>query len=457
MPDVIMPQMGESIVEGTVTKWFKKVGDRVERDEPLFEISTDKVDTEIPAPAAGVLTEILVGEGTTVQVNTVVAKIGDGAGAAAKAPEAPAKAAAPEVVTKAPPAAPPPVAAKAPPPAATAPVAPAAPAPTAPEGEGEAIGDEEIRSSPLVRRLAKENNIDLRLVKGTGQGGRISKKDIEDYLASGAPQPAKTAEPAPVPGISAPAAAPAHALPAPGMAFPPAPAALFGRYTVEKLSVMRQRIAEHMVLTKHVSPHVATVQQVDATKIVRLREKTKAQFEQQNGVKLTFLPFFIRAACAALKAFPIANSSLDGTNIIYHQDINIGIAVALDWGLIVPVIKGADEKNFLGLQRAVSDLADRARHKQLKPDEVVNGTFSITNYGTFGGLIGMPAINQPQAAILGLGAIHKEPVVVDDAIAIRSVAYLTLSFDHRILDGAIADQFVGHLKGAIEDWSEEIL
>ena len=382
MPDVIMPQMGESIVEGTVIKWFKKVGDRVERDEPLFEISTDKVDTDVPSPAGGTVTEILVPEGTTVQVNTVVARIGDG---------------------------------------------------------GPASG----LSSPLVRRLAKEHNIDLRLVRGTGQGGRISKRDIEAYLAQREAPPAAAPPP------------PAAALPA--EAFPPAASARFGRYTVEKLSVMRQRIGEHMVLTKRVSPHVSTVHQVDCTRIARLRDKVKAEFERQNGLRLTFLPFFVRASCVALKAFPVVNASLDGINVVYHQDINIGIAVALDWGLIVPVIKGADEKNFLGLQRAVNDLAERARAKQLKPDEVLGGTFSISNYGSFGSLWATPAINQPQVAILGLGAIHKAPVVIDDAIAIRSLAYVTLSFDHRIIDGATADRFVTHLRQVIEEWGEEIL
>ena len=417
MSDVIMPQMGESIVEGTVTKWFKKVGDRIERDEPLFEISTDKVDTEVPSPAAGTLTEILVPEGTTVQVNAVVARIGE-AGAAV-APSA--------LQPKAPPA---------PAPVAPAPAAP--PAPVVEAAEEEAV--EGIRSSPLVRRLAKEHNIDLRSVKGTGQGGRISKRDIEAHLAVKEEAPAAAMAPLP-----------------PTVAFPPTPGALFGRYTVEKLSVMRQRIGEHMVLTKRVSPHVSTVHQVDATQIARLRERVKAEFERQNGVKLTFLPFFLRAACAALKAFPVVNASLDGTNVIYHQDINVGIAVALDGGLIVPVIKGADEKNFLGLQRAVNDLADRARNKQLKPDEVQGGTFSISNYGSFGSLWATPAINQPQVAILGLGAIHKAPVVIDDAIAIRSLAYVTLSFDHRIIDGATGDRFVSHLRQGIEDWREELL
>jgi len=420
MPEVIMPQMGESIVEGTVTKWLKKVGDRVERDEPLFEISTDKVDTEVPAPAGGVLAEILVGEGQTVQVNTVVARIEDGvaAGRPASAP-----AAEPAVSVSRPPAPPP----------------PSTPAPPPP-----AQDDESIRSSPLVRRLAKEHNLDLRLIRGTGQGGRISKSDIEAYLAQA--------------GAGAPAApeAPVEALP-PAQTFPPSPSALFGRYRTEKLSVMRQRIGQHMALSMRLAPHVATVHQVDVTRVARLRERVKDQFEQQNGIKLTFLPFFIRAACAALKAFPVVNTSLDGLQVVYHQEINIGIAVALDWGLIVPVIRNADEKNLLGLQRVVHDLAQRARHKQLKPEEVQCGTFSISNYGSFGSLLATPAINQPQSAILGLGAVHKAPVVVDDAIAIRSIAYLTLSFDHRLLDGAVADQFLGHLKRVIEDWAEEVL
>ncbi len=411
MHDVIMPQMGESIVEGTVTKWFKRIGDRVERDEPLFEISTDKVDTEIPAPAGGVLAEILVEEGQTVEINTVVARIGEGAsGAPAPRPAAPTPAA------------------PALPPVAVA----AAPAPP-PDVE-------RIRSSPLVERLAREHNIDLSLIQGTGQGGRISKRDIETYLESRAAQPAAAAAAPPSP---------------PGVAFPPNLAARFGRHTVEKLSVMRQRIGEHMVLTKHVAPHVTTVHQVDCTRIARLREQVKAGFEQQNGVKLTFLPFFIRAACAALKAYPLVNASLDGLSVVHHQDINIGIAVALEGGLIVPVIHRADEMNLLGLQRAVHDLAQRARHKQLKPEEVQGGTFSISNYGSFGSLFATPAINQPQSAILGVGAVHKAPVVIDDAIAVRSIAFLSLTFDHRLLDGAIADQFLGHLKGVIEDWGEE--
>jgi len=420
MPDVIMPQMGESIVEGTVTKWFKKVGERVERDEPLFEISTDKVDTEIPAPSGGVLAEILVSEGQTVAVNTVVARIEDGLRVLAT----PVKTTQPQ---------------------AEPPLQPPTPLPTS----ALAAEEEDIRSSPLVRRLAKEHNLDLRLIKGTGQGGRISKKDVEDYLAR--PAAAVPAAPTAVPPPS-PATPPS----APTPAFPASPAALFGPYKVEKLSVMRQRIGEHMVLSKRLAPHVTTAHQVDFTKVAKLRDRVKAAFEQQNGVKLTFLPFVVRAACAALKAFPVVNASLDGPNIVYHQEIGIGIAVALEAGLIVPVIRRADEKNFLGLQRAIQDLAERARHKQLKPEEVQAGTFSISNYGSFGSLLATPAINQPQSAILGLGAVHKAAVVIDDAIAIRSIAYLTLSFDHRLLDGAIADQFLSYMKRVIENWGEEI-
>jgi 2-oxoglutarate dehydrogenase E2 component (dihydrolipoamide succinyltransferase) len=304
-----------------------------------------------------------------------------------------------------------------------------------------------------VRRIAKENDIDLSEVEGTGQGGRISKKDIEAYL--------KDREDKPKQAKSAPAAAPVGAGKTPVSdlftAFRPAPEARFGDYSVEPLSTMRQRIAEHMVLTKRLAPHVSTVHQVDATKVADLRSKMKDKFLEQNGVKLTFLPFFLRAAASALKAFPTVNASLDGSDVIYHRDINIGIAVALDWGLIVPVIRNADEKSILGLQRAVNDLAERARKKQLKPEEIQQGTFSISNYGSFGSLFATPAINQPQAAILGLGAVHKTPVVIDDAIAIRSISYVTLSFDHRVIDGAVADKFLSHLKGVIEGWNETVL
>ncbi len=449
MSDVLMPQMGESIVEGTITKWIKKVGDKVERDEPLFEISTDKVDSEVPAPTAGVLEKIFVDEGQTVAINTKVARIGDGSGAGkddepeVTEQEAKAKGIPVEEPAK-----------EAPEPPSDPVVTPGKEVRFPRQAVQEAAGaGERIRSSPLVRRIAKEQGVDLQQVAGTGQGGRISKKDIETYLQQRSEKP-KAAPAAAATGAPASGGAAASDLFA---AFRPAPEARFGEYSVEPLSTMRQRIAEHMVLTKRLSPHVATVHQVDATNIANLRAKSKDKFLEQNGVKLTFLPFFLRAAAAALKAFPTVNASLDGSDIIYHRDINIGIAVALDWGLIVPVIRKADEKSVLGLQRSVNDLAERARKKQLKPDEIQQGTFSISNYGSYGSLMATPAINQPQAAILGLGAVHKAPVVIDDAIAIRSISYVTLSFDHRIIDGAVADQFVTHLKGVIENWSETIL
>jgi 2-oxoglutarate dehydrogenase E2 component (dihydrolipoamide succinyltransferase) len=449
MSDVLMPQMGESIVEGTITRWIKKVGDKVERDEPLFEISTDKVDSEVPAPAAGVLERIYVEEGQTVAINTKVARIGDGSSAGKdEEPEITAA----EAKKKGIPTEEPAKAAPTPPSEPVATPGKETRAPQQAQPEPSRDGDR-IRSSPLVRKMAKEHGIDLHEVEGTGQGGRISKRDVEVYLKHREEKP----KAAPAPAASAaqrPAAAPVSDLFA---AFRPAPEARFGEYSVEPLSTMRQRIAEHMVLTKRLSPHVSTVHQIDATKIADLRAKAKDKFLEQNGVKLTFLPFFLRAAAAALKAFPTVNASLDGSDVIYHRDINIGIAVALDWGLIVPVIRKVDEKSILGLQRAVNDLAERARKKQLKPEEIQQGTFSISNYGSFGSLFATPAINQPQAAILGLGAVHKAPVVIDDAIAIRSISYVTLSFDHRVIDGAVADQFVSHLKAGIESWSEAIL
>ncbi len=459
--DVVMPQMGESIFEGTITKWLKKPGDKVERDEPLFEISTDKVDAEIPSPSAGVLKEIKVNEGQTVPIQTVVAVI-DGAGAAAAVP-APAKTAAP--------AAPPQPAAVAPPPPPTArPSAPspviAMPAPAAAAPQRSA--GERIHSSPLVRRMAKEHGIDLASVPGTGAGGRISKQDIEAVIGSGGAQAA-----APAAAAYAPTAAPSR--PAP----PPPPAAApgvsggqvhvafesavprekmyFGNYQIEPMSVMRQRIAEHMIASKRVSPHVYSVDEVDMTKVASLRAKAKEEFEKRYETKLTFMPFFVKAAVAGLRAYPTMNASLDGTNVILHKEINIGIAVALDWGLIVPVVKGADEKNLLGIQRTLNDLAERARSKKLKPEEVQEGTFSITNPGVFGGLFGLPVISQPNVGILGLGAIEKRPVVVEDAIAIRSMCYLTLSYDHRVVDGAIAHKFLHTVKETLENWSEPVL
>ncbi len=428
MTDVLMPQMGESIVEGTVTKWLKNVGDTVERDEPLLEISTDKVDSEVPAPSAGVLSEVLVDEGQTVVINTVLARIQGEGEAVSAAPAAAEKNGSTASVAEAA--------------AITAATAP-------PSTERKAEDGPRPRSSPLVRLLAKEHGIDLRLIAGTGQGGRISKKDIEEYLAAreqGADSPAA----APAPAAGTLAGTPAVS------AFSASPEARFGDHRVEALSPMRKRIAEHMAMTKRVAPHVSTIHQVDVTRVAHLREREKTEFEQRNGVKLTYMPFFLRAAAAALKAYPLVNASLDGEEVVYHNDVNIGVAVALDPGLIVPVIPNADKKSVVGLQKAVADLAFRARNKQLRPEEVRQGTFSISNYGSYGSLLATPAINQPQSAILGLGAIHKEPVVIDDAIAIRSVCYVTLTFDHRLLDGAVADLFVGRLKAVIEDWNESV-
>jgi 2-oxoglutarate dehydrogenase E2 component (dihydrolipoamide succinyltransferase) len=436
MTDVVMPQMGESIVEGTLTKWLKKPGERVERDEPLFEISTDKVDTEIPSPAAGTLAEVLVEEGKTVGVNTVVARLESGAAAAkpaaAPAPAAPAPApAAPTPAAPPTPEAAPPVKASAPPP-----LPPMEEPPSEPTGP----------LSPLVRRMAREHNIDLGKIRGTGAGGRISKQDVEAYIA----QPAA---PAPPPVAAKPAApAPTPAAPAPYQ--PPVGQA---KTRIEPMSAMRIKIAEHMVMSKRTSPHVTTIHRVDMTKVAKLRERYKEQFQANYGFSLTYLPFIARASVAALRQFPLVNASLDGNNIVYHNEIHIGIAVALENGLIVPVIRNADEKNVLGLQRSIVDLAARARARQLKPEEVVGGTFSITNFGSYGALVGTPVINQPQVAIMGVGTVDKTPVVIDDAIAIRSICHLSLSFDHRLIDGALADQFMTKAKQVLEGWSEEVL
>ncbi len=448
--DVVMPQMGESIFEGTITKWLKKPGDKVERDEPLFEISTDKVDAEIPAPASGTLQEIKVNEGQTVPIKTVVALIADGGGAAAVA-AAPAPPPAPEKKTA--------PAAAAPPPPPPQPKPAAAPAPPQPAAAGPLAAGERVRSSPLVRKIAREHNVDLSRLSGTGAGGRISKRDIETYLASGVAAPGappRTLGAVPPAGPAA-AAVPGTAVSVAFETAVPREKIYFGRYEVQPMSLMRQRIAEHMLASKRVSPHVYSVDEVDVTKIVALRGKLKDAFEAQTGVKLTYMPFFIRAAVEGLRAFPTVNASLDGTSVVLHRDINVGVAVALDWGLIVPVVKAADEKNFLGLQRALNDLAERARTKRLKPEEVQEGTFSITNPGVFGGLMGLPVISQPNVAILGLGSIAKRPVVIDDAIAIRSMVYLTLSYDHRVVDGATAHQFLQHLKKTLEGWAEPIL
>jgi pyruvate dehydrogenase E2 component (dihydrolipoamide acetyltransferase) len=478
--DVIMPQMGESIFEGTITKWLKKPGDKVERDEPLFEISTDKVDAEIPAPAAGVLKEIKVNEGQTVPIQTVVAVI-DAAGAGTNAataaapaavPSAPAKAEAPAAKPAAPAAAPKETATSAAKKDSSAVLAASAPAPETPapaQSAAETSAPENgkrIHSSPLVRRLARESNIDLSTISGTGAGGRISKEDIKAAIAGGGSKSAPvSAGPS---GNAAPASAPAT----PGKipSGPGAPAAqvtiesavprermYFGKYTVQPMSTMRQKIAEHMVASKRVSPHVYSVDEADMTAVSAARAKSKNDFETRYGTKLTFMPFFMRAAVEALRAFPTLNSSIDGTNIVLHTDINLGIAVSLENGLIVPVVKNAEEKNFLGLQRSVNDLAERARSKKLKPEEVQEGTFAITNPGIYGGLMGLAVINQPNVAILGIGAIQKRVVVIDDAIAIRSMVYLTLSYDHRVVDGATAHQFIGKLKSVLEEWNEPLV
>jgi pyruvate dehydrogenase E2 component (dihydrolipoyllysine-residue acetyltransferase) len=464
--DIVMPQMGESIFEGTITKWLKKPGDKVERDEPLFEISTDKVDAEIPSPSAGVLKEIKVGEGQTVPIQTVVGVI-DAAGSAAAAPAAAPSAPAP--VKAAAPAAPPVAAPKAAPAAVAAP-APAAAMPAAAPPAAHDGG--RIHSSPLVRRMASEHGIDLSTVTGTGAGGRISKQDIEAVIAAGG-------APAAVPPASGASAASSRPAPPPSAAAPASPASApgasgaqvhvaletavprekiyFGHYEVQPMSTMRQRIAEHMVASKRVSAHVYSVDEIDMTKVAALRAKSKDEFEKRYETKLTFMPFFVKAAVAGLRAFPTLNASLDGTNVVVHKEINIGIAVALDWGLLVPVVKNADEKNILGIQRTMNDLAERARSKKLKPEEVQESTFSITNPGVFGGLFGLPVISQPNVGILGLGAIEKRPVVINDSIAIRSMCYVTLSYDHRVVDGAIAHQFLHKVKETLENWTEPVL
>jgi pyruvate dehydrogenase E2 component (dihydrolipoamide acetyltransferase) len=438
MIDVVMPQMGESIVEGTLTKWLKKAGEQVERDEPLFEISTDKVDTEIPSPAAGTLAEVIVEEGKTVGINTVVARINESNGAAA-APAAPAQAKPAEPVPAQP---------AAPAPQPTPQAQPATAAPAVAEME-EPAGP----LSPIVRKMAREFNIDLKQIRGTGAGSRITKQDVEAYMSA---QGAKTVSASQQP--QAPAPAPVQAVVAPSAPAAPAmPRAEQAKTRIEPMSTMRQKISEHMVFSRNTSVHVTTVHKVDITKVAKIRERQKAEFQARYGFSLTYLPFVARAATEALRAFPILNASVDGNSVLYHNEINIGIAVALEGGLIVPVIRNADEKNVVGLQRSIVDLATRARSRQLKPDEVTGGTFSITNFGSFGSVFATPIINQPQVAILGVGTVEKVPVVVDDAIAIRSIAYLAVTFDHRLIDGALADQFTGKIKSILENWSENVL
>ena len=426
--EVLMPQMGESITEGTLTKWLKKVGDTVARDEPIFEISTDKVDAEIPSPTAGVLSEIRVQEGQTVTVNTVVAVIGGGA---ASAPPATQPAAAPTPATT------------------------TAPETRAPTATPSASTGEAPRSSPLVRKIASENNIDLRGIPGTGASGRITKQDILGHLEAA---PAAAPAVSPAPPVASPAPTPAAT---PAAAAKPAPASAPLPGELVPLTKMRAIIAKRMVESKATSPHVHTVFKVDMTRVVKLREKEKSKYEQRNGVKLTYMPFITRAAVQALRKHPIANASMQGDSILYNKNINIGIAVALEWGLIVPVIKQAEEKSFLGIARAVVDLADRARSKKLAPDDVAGGTFTLTNSGIFGEQFGMPIIAQPQSAILGIGGLNKEAVVLtdkdgQDTIAIRSIQHFTLGFDHRIIDGADAGKFMSDFKAYLENWSEDI-
>jgi 2-oxoglutarate dehydrogenase E2 component (dihydrolipoamide succinyltransferase) len=402
-----MPQMGESIAEGTITRWIKQVGEKIERDEPIFEISTDKVDAEIPAPAAGVLVEIRSAEGDTVPVNEIVAVIETEETAVATAPESVAPA--PATATPAPS------------------ERPAEPKPVATGGAG-------VFVTPVVRRIAAEHGIDPRDVPGSGVGGRVTKKDVLAHIESG--------------GASAPAAA------APRPASPE-----FGveRVARERMSVMRKKIAEHMIESRRTSAHVHSVFEVDMTRVMKLRAKHKEAYLDRHDAKLTVTPFFIKVVCDGLKSWPIVNSSVEGDEIVYRKEMNIGVAVALDWGLIVPVVRNADELSIAGLSKRLQDLAHRARTKKLNPDEVQGGTFTITNPGQFGGLFGLPIINQPQVAILGVGGIEKRPVVIDDAIAIRSMAYLAMSYDHRVVDGAVADQFLAMLKQGLENFDESLL
>jgi 2-oxoglutarate dehydrogenase E2 component (dihydrolipoamide succinyltransferase) len=417
--DVVMPQMGESIFEGTITKWLKKTGDKVQRDEPLFEISTDKVDAEIPAPASGVLQEIKVSEGNTVQVNTVVGIIGDGSNNAAS------------------------VASKSTAPASPAPVGVKTEVPASPFKPASAPAEEEdsdVRSSPLVRKLAREHNVDLTTLTGTGTGGRVTKQDVLDFVER---------------RVAAPATPPPASRQAPS----PVPSAVAG--DLVPMSQMRKIIAQRMIESRRTSAHVHCMFEVDMTRIVNLRNKLKNGFEQRHGARLTFMPFFVRAAIIALQQYPIVNASLEGDSVRYHKHVNAGIAVALDWGLIVPVLKSADELNFLGLQRGITDLGERSRTKKLMPNDVEGATFTITNPGQFGAVFGLPIINQPNVAIMGVGGITKQPMVITDkdgadSIAIRSVVHLTLGYDHRIIDGALADQFMVVVKKSLENWSEDV-
>src|SRR6266581_1677404 len=474
--EVVMPQMGESIAEGTITKWLKNVGDHVDRDEPLFEISTDKVDAEIPSPAAGTLTEIKYKEGETVEVNTVVAVL-DGNGAkpsvdtaAAKVQETPV-AAKPESPTQPPPPAPQTIERPKPTITTVEQGAPkAAPgrtevkplvrreepahrteAPAPPRDDNGAPSAQELRrskSSPLVRKIAEEHGIDLKQLEGTGMSGRVTKNDILSFIESGAPAQ-RAAAPTPVAATSQVALQGAPGTQQVTVLKPG------GGDRVEQMSVMRRKIAEHMVLSRRTSAHVTTVYEIDMSRVAKLRDENRESFQERTGTKLTYMPFIFKAVTDAIRKFPAFNAQVSGDQIIYKRDINLGMAVALDWGLIVPVIKRADDLSISGLARAANDLADRARTKQLKPDEVAGGTFTITNPGVFGGLFGTPIINQPQLAILGVGKIEKRPKVLttpdgEDYIAIRHMAYFALSFDHRVIDGADAEKFLAYIKDHLE-------
>jgi pyruvate dehydrogenase E2 component (dihydrolipoamide acetyltransferase) len=447
--DIIMPQMGESIAEGTLSRWLKKVGDEVKRDEPIFEISTDKVDAEIPASTAGVLAEILVKEGETVAVQTVVARLETEKGAAIgksdrAATSAAATSPAPTVAATAANAkAPAPQREPAPAPAAARhqPTAPATP--PSHSGNGNSFEDRiRTKSSPLVRKIAAEHGVNIAALQGSGVAGRVTKRDILGFIESGVGAPGTI--------VGTSTAASAHALPLPE----PWPGDV-----VEPMSKMRALISEHMVASRHTSAHVTSFFEIDFTRVARIRAKKRAEFEAATGQKLTYMPFIIKAVTEGIKAFPVLNSSVAGTNVIYRKQINIGVAVALDWGLIVPVIKHADDLSLSGITRALNDLAARARAKRLSPEEVQEGTFTITNPGVFGSLMGAPIINQPQVAILGVGAIEKRPKVLpgadgEDTIAIRTCAYFSISFDHRIIDGAVADQFLAFVKKTIETFPE---
>jgi 2-oxoglutarate dehydrogenase E2 component (dihydrolipoamide succinyltransferase) len=459
---VTMPQMGESIFEGTLTKWLKKVGDTVVRDEPLFEISTDKVDSEIPSPVSGTLSQILVPEGKTVQINTVLAIIDEGGlSEATDGVVVPST----DAAEKQPSEAPVPEPRDQPEPMPESQLLPAPPSEAAVGESGTVTGTireahaQEIRTSPLVRRLARENNIDLSGIRGTGLEGRITKDDVLKYIerrsepsaaAASSPQP-RTADPTSataLPGgtvaISSATAVSPH----------PAEARDSGEGSAVPMTAMRKAIAEHMVLSKKTSAHVNTVFEVDVTPIVQVRGAHKADFDKREGFPLTYTPFFAKALVDNVREFPIFNTSVSGDSIVYKNPVNLGIAVALETGLIVPVVKDAHLKSFTGLALAIFDLAERARTKKLKPDDVQNGTISMTNPGSFGALFGTPIISQPQVAILGIGGIAKRPVVVNDAIAIRSIVHLSLTFDHRVIDGAVADHFMARLKERLQSWTQ---